>query len=291
MPLRFRRSPFTYLRRIGLAVLVLVGLIAAASFPPAIVVPHAVAIATALARAWFYFCSMMVGAAPFLAAGALAASVAVRMRVALPLFALLFPGCDCSMNAYAPSLPHARPGLSAVAIVWGSCCNPLALYTTAAVLGPRMLLYRVIAGAIATALTAAAWSKIPAPAHAGTCAQPHNFSRSLVDLAGRGVTSFAIAAGVSAVFLALRTHSMHGLGPSAAALLGAVLSPCSSADALLARALFAEPGTQLVFVIAAQCLDVRQLIVVYRSFGATRAAGACCAAIVACCIGRALVQR
>ena len=234
---------------------------------------------------------MMVGAAPFLAAGALAAAVAVRMRVALPLFAMLFPGCDCSMNAYASSLRNARPALSAVAIVWGSCCNPLALYTTAAILGPRMLLYRMIAGAIAAALTAATWSRIPAPHRATTCEEPHSFSRSLVDLAGHGVASFAMAAGVSAIFLALRTNSVHAMGPLAAALVGAALSPCSSADALLARALFAEPATQLVFVIAAQCLDVRQISLVYRFFGARRAAGSCCAAIVACCVARALVQR
>ena len=226
-----------------------------------------------------------------MAAGALAAAVAVRMRGALPFFAMLFPGCDCSMNAFASSLRRVRPALSAFAIVWGSCCNPLALYSTAAILGPHMLLYRMISGAIAAALTAVAWSRMPALRHARTCGERHSFSRVVVDLAGHGVASFAIAAGVSAIFLTLRANSVHAVGPLAAALVGAALSPCSSADALLARVLFPQPATQLVFVVAAQCLDVRQISLVYRVFGATHAAATCFAAIVACCVGGVLVQR
>jgi uncharacterized membrane protein YraQ (UPF0718 family) len=175
--------------------------------------------------------------------------------------------------------------------VWGSCCNPLALYSTAAILGPHMLLYRMISGAIAAALTAVAWSRVAAPFHARTCGQPQSASRAIVDLAGHGVSSFAIAAGVSALFLTLHPKSVHAVGPVAAALVGAALSPCSSADALLARVLFTQPSSQLVFVIAAQCLDVRQISLVYRVFGATHAAGSCFAAIIACYIGGVLVQR
>lgn len=234
---------------------------------------------------------MMVGAAPFLAAGALAAAAAARTSIALPLFAMLFPGCDCSMNAYASSLRHARPALSAFAIVWGSCCNPLALYSTAAILGPRMLLYRMIAGAIAASLTGIVWSRIAMSSHAVACAEAKSFWRMLVDLCGHGITSFAIAAGLSAIFLTLHVPSAQAMGPVTAALVGAALSPCSSADALLARVLFAQPATQLVFVVAAQCLDVRQISLVWRFFGATHAVGAICAAVVACCAGHVLVQR
>jgi uncharacterized membrane protein YraQ (UPF0718 family) len=109
-----------------------------------------------------------------------------------------------------------------------------------------------------------------------------------VDLAGKGVASFAIAAGVSAVFLTLRVLSVHDDSAVTAGVIGALLSPCSSADALLARVLFREPATQLVFIVAAQCLDVRQIGLVYKFFGARHAAGAIASAVVACCAGYAL---
>ena len=154
-----------------------------------------------------------------------------------------------------------------------------------------MLLYRVVSGAIAAALTAAVWSRMPRSHDFGACAEPHSFWRSFVDLGGNGVGSFAIAAGISTVFLAFFARSVHAMGPVAAGVVGALLSPCSSADALLARVLFREPGTQLVFIIAAQCLDIRQISLLYKSFGATYAAGAFGAALVACFVGHALALR
>jgi uncharacterized membrane protein YraQ (UPF0718 family) len=270
--------------------MVVLAALVAATFPPAVVVPRAVDVARDLGRAWFYFCSMMIGAAPFLAAGALAAAAAVRTRFALPLFAMLFPGCDCSMNAYASSLRQARPAVSAFAIVWGSCCNPLALFSTATILGPRMLLYRILTGAIAAAFTAAAWSRIQPSRDSDACQESHGFWRSFVNLSGNGVASFGIAAGVSAIFLTLHAFSIHAAGAVTAGILGALLSPCSSVDALLARVLFSTPATQLAFIVAAQCLDVRQISLVYRFFGGRCAASAFGAAIAACVAGSALAH-
>jgi len=68
------------------------------------------------------------------------------------------------------------------------------------------------------------------------------------------------------------------------------MSPCSSADALLARALFTQPKCELAFVIAAQCLDVRQALVLVRAVGARRAFGALATSMVACTIACAFVR-
>jgi uncharacterized membrane protein YraQ (UPF0718 family) len=291
MPLRFRRPPLTYLRRLALAIVVLVGVVAAACFPPAVVLPRVVAFADALARTWFYFCSMLLGAAPFLMMGAFAGAIAGRAGFAFPLFAILFPGCDCSMNAYAASLRRFPPCVSALAIVWGSCCNPIALFSTATVLGPHMVVNRVIVGAVAATLTAILWSRLPVTAPESSCEETHIFWDSFIQRGGSGIASFAVSAFVSAAYISLLAKSMHPAGAVTAALLGAVLSPCSSADAILARVLFTVPANQLIFIVAAQCLDVRQMYLLHRTFGMRHAALAFCAAATACLAGWAFLER
>jgi hypothetical protein len=70
-----------------------------------------------------------------------------------------------------------------------------------------------------------------------------------------------------------------------AAVAGALISPCSSADALLAAIFFRSRPEQLVFVIAAQCLDIRQLALIARLFGVANAMRASAAALAGCTIG------
>jgi uncharacterized membrane protein YraQ (UPF0718 family) len=271
----------------------------AAFFPPASALPLVQSAAPDLALMWSYFCSMLLAAAPFLACGAVGAAALATVtrrsarsrRWALPLGALLFPGCDCSLNAYAPSLRAAPSWLAACAIVWASCCNPLALVTTATVLGPTMLRSRLVAGAAAAALTAFGWSRLRAPHPPHACDAQAGFWDSFVRLAGTGIASFGIAAALSAVCLAVRPDIARGSGPLGAALAGALLSPCSSADAVLARVLFERPGAQLVFMVTAQCCDIRQIWLVMRCFGVAHAVRASCAALAACAIGYLLASR
>jgi len=244
---------------------------------------------------------MLLAAAPFVACGAAGAATLTtitrrntrsrRVRLwTMPLFALLFPGCDCSMNAYAPSLRAMPSWLAAYAIVWASCCNPLALVTTATVLGPHMLYSRLVAGAIAATLTALAWSRLPAARSPHEC-EPSGFLDSFVALAGTGIASFAVAAALSAACLAFHPDVARGSGAFGAAVAGALLSPCSSADAVLARVLFERPGAQLAFMIAAQCCDIRQLWLLGRCFGVAHAVRASCAALLACTMGYLLASR
>ena len=238
---------------------------------------------------------MLLGAAPYLSAGALAAAAAVRWGPSLTPcrstgwlvgFALLFPGCDCSMNAYATSLRGAGPSLAAFAVVWGSCCNPLALIATATILGPRLLACRLACGCIAATLTAWAWSRSGALPAAHDCAVADDYWEAFTRFAGGAVMSFAFAAAISAVCLAFTTRAATLAAPAAlAAIAGALLSPCSSADPLLARTLFVSAQDQLAFIVAAQCLDVRQIALLWRTFGAARATQACCAALAACTAG------
>jgi uncharacterized membrane protein YraQ (UPF0718 family) len=281
----------------------MVGVLAvAAAAPPAIAVPRIAVVAAGGVRAWYYWCSMLLGAAPFLAAGGFVAAASMRWEAASAggrlgswtriAFAMLFPGCDCAMNAYAASLRAARPALAAFAVVWGSCCNPLALVFTANILGPRLVAYRLMCGAVAAGLTAAAWSRLGPLPEAHACARPTDLWESFTRSTGGAVTSFSLAAAVSAMFL---VHSAAApplpAGPWLAALTGALLSPCSSADALLARALYRAAPDQLAFLIAAQCLDVRQIALLRRSFGAARTAQACIAAALACALGCCIAAR
>jgi hypothetical protein len=291
MPPLFRHRACTYLR--GAA---LIGVLVLAAFaPPAIAMPALSLAGASFVRAWCAWCSMLLGAAPYLSAGALAAAAAVRWGRSqtqrpntawLIGFALLFPGCDCSMNAYATSLRSARPSLAALAVVWGGCCNPLALIATATILGPRLLVCRLACGCIAATLTALAWSRSGAIPPAHGCAIADDYWQAFTRFAGGAVMSFSLAAAISAVCLAFTTGSATFTAPPAfAAIAGAMLSPCSSADPLLARTLFVSAQDQLAFVVAAQCLDVRQIALLWRTFGPARATQACCAAIAACAAG------
>ena len=259
--------------------------------------------AFALPRVWTYAWSIVLEAVPYLLAGALAGVAAARLRAAAPLVAVLMPACDCAMNAFASSMRAAPRQLAGFALVWGACCGPIALATTYSALGLRMVAVRVAAGLLAALATAALWSIGLRPTvdmkstatlaglhpvdDARSTAPSYRWREILeetLDLFAHGVRSFWPAALAGAVAIvafsgSTRTHA----SASWAALIGAAVSPCSTADAILARALFPLPAAQAAFVVAAQCIDVRQLLLLRRHFGTLHATLAAVAAALGVC--------
>jgi uncharacterized membrane protein YraQ (UPF0718 family) len=100
---------------------------------------------------------------------------------------------------------------------------------------------------------------------------------------------FAATAVPASLFIAAGLTRTFGHSPVAALLIASVLSPCSTSDALFARALFSEPKSQLAFVVAAQCLDLRQWFLLRRVFGLRRAGLAFACSVGALFLGAALV--
>jgi uncharacterized membrane protein YraQ (UPF0718 family) len=112
-----------------------------------------------------------------------------------------------------------------------------------------------------------------------------NIGTTMVDDLAAALSGVAYAATAAVAIKALAPAAVFAhVTPAGAALLGALLSPCSTADPLMAAAFMRDPHTQLAFMLAAQCLDVRQLLLVLRHFGvsrmfATAACSACACAI------------
>ena len=111
----------------------------------------------------------------------------------------------------------------------------------------------------------------------------HEFEE-LDDLAAalRGIAYAACAA--IAAKEAIPSSLLANLPPAAAAVFGALLSPCSTADPLLAAAVLRDPRAQLAFMLASQCLDVRQMSLLRRHFGVARMAIAAVCAAGACAL-------
>jgi uncharacterized membrane protein YraQ (UPF0718 family) len=246
-----------------------------------------------------YWCSMLFGAAPFLAAGSLTAvctaTVLRGRRSALLAGAALLPGCDCSINALAHRL-RTLPGASAAfAVLWGACCNPLTLATTYVVLGMRAAGLRALCGLAAAAATACVWMflartrrECAAPSNAPGRSAKDGFAQLFLQAFSHGLASFSAAAAVAAIVLACGMPRVANTSAAAAAALGAILSPCSISDSLLARVLFSAPKCQLAFVVAAQLLDLRQTVVLAQTFGARKTVFALIFSAAACALGCAL---
>jgi len=246
------------------------------------------------ARAWTYAWSIVLEAIPYILVGAIAAAMFERLAhrsVLVALFAAIAPGCDCSMNGFARSLGSLPPPVAGALIVWGSCCNPIALLTTYQILGGRLTLARMGGALAASLLIATSWAigRARFKATEASC-QTKVGQPALVEHFGSGVKSLVLAAVLGGTVLAffpdwLRAHS----SPWFAAFAGALLSPCSSADPILARALMSTSAAHATFIVAAQCIDVRQITLLGRCFGAAPAllgtiagaAGCCLAAIIA----------
>ena len=248
-----------------------------------------------------YWCSIVLEALPYILVGVFATALLQRLRKHVkrslaPLCALLLPGCDCSLNGFASALGDMPPPLAGFVLTWSACCAPAALIATHAALGAKMTAVRLIAGLIAasgTGLTWKLWAQrgwagcksrrasmprqcdaLPARPHAGDIAQAMH----------RALGGLAAAACGATLWLLLSPARAHAALPGQAALAGALLSPCSVADALLARALFSSAASQASFIVAAQCMDLRQLLLLQARFGLVPALLALGSAAAACLI-------
>ena len=259
---------------------------------------HAGGAFESLCRICVYAISIVLEAAPFVLAGSIAATLAQRFAggaVAAPLLAAFAPGCDCAMNGFAAALRRCRPDVAGMALTWGAVCNPIALAATATVLGPHVLTARIIGGIVAAATVGLLWqigAGASGCAQGGAQAHDHHSCATAATIAshledGLRLLLPAALAGSTALVVApdvLRVHS----SPIIAAIAGALLSPCSTADPVLAKVLAVSGSAQAAFIVAAQCADVRQLALLSRRFGARRAAFAALAGAAGCIAGAAV---
>jgi uncharacterized membrane protein YraQ (UPF0718 family) len=259
----------------------------------ALLAPSA-SIISGVARAWAYAWSIVLEAAPYILVGAIAASCFERLarRSAFAaLFAAIAPGCDCGMNGFARSLRSLPAPFASCVILWGSCCNPIALFATYQILGSRLTLAR-IAGALMAALIAGVLQRaFRANWTVDAACDSHATALGPIAHLENGLKLLLPAALISSTVLAffpdlMRLHA----SPLLAAIAGAVLSPCSTADPILARTFSASTAAQAAFVVAAQCLDVRQLGLLRRCFGSPGVGIALVAGALGCVVA-AMVAR
>jgi uncharacterized membrane protein YraQ (UPF0718 family) len=257
-------------------------------------------ISSALTAAIADWASIILAALPYVVIGAFAASLSRRLidrdphrsHGAVALMAILNPGCDCALNGFARALVRAQPALAGFALTFAAAASPASLAVTYTAFGMRMTLARAAGALVAAALTATAWHFVRASVGSTNVGptfmvgqdhhpRKHDETRDLA--AALGGVAFAAATAIAAKTLAPAAAIAH-LTPAGAALFGALLSPCSTADPLLAGTLLQETRAQLSFMLAAQCLDVRQLLLVFRHFGAARAGATAACAAIACVI-------
>lgn len=241
-------------------------------------------------RIWFNAVSIVLAAGPFVLAGAVAAFVVTRLRlrnIAALLAAALAPGCDCSINGFASVLARSPAPLAGAAIVWGAACNPIALATTVSVFGWRLAIARAVGAAAAALAIWLSWRLVrnrvrSEPSSAAR--EPCHRDEGILEHFERGLWALLPAAMLGAALPALLSARSHVNTPLIAALLGAALSPCSSADPVLASVFAREAPAQAAFMLASQCADVRLLAIVYRHFGLHRTLFAAIASALGCTI-------
>lgn len=256
-------------------------------------VPPAVgAFARAAGLVFVYWASILLEAAPFVLAGTVAAAAlkyVSRRSAAAPLIALFAPGCDCSLNGFASALSSAAPPVAGFALTWSAACGPAALAATHAALGDRMVMARLAGGLAAASVTALLWACVRT--RPVSVENAHGEDATLAAQLGAALRGLSAAALAAACLAALAPNALHSMtSVPAAALMGAVISPCSTADAMLARVLLIGRSSQAAFVLAAQCIDVRQLAMLWCNFGAIRtvlgAIGGCAGCVVAALLAR-----
>ncbi|MDQ6780581.1 MAG: hypothetical protein M3Z37_05435 [Candidatus Eremiobacteraeota bacterium] len=274
--------------------------LAAAHAPPSAAM--LASLAHMLWLAFVYWTSMLAGAAPYILSGGLAAAVALRfsehvsircagsiapaLRGLAPVAALLFGACDCTLFGYAPALRTSPRWLSCFALTLAACCGPMALFATWRTFGARMVLLRSGAGLLAAALSALLLCRdrlgIEDPrSRCCVTARPAAEQLGIAPLLAHGFANFSCAAAIGSVVLAFAAGALFHASPFTAAVAGALISPCSTADALLARSFFRSTCDQIAFIFAAQCLDWRQLGLMYRHFGLRVMCSSAGAALVA----------
>lgn len=218
-----------------------------------------------------WWASIMLTSMPFVIAGAMAAALSKLLpRIggwSAPIAAMLSPGCDCSLTGFASALRHTAPGVAGFAIAWGAIAGPSALIATHAAGGDRLLEARVAGALVAATLTALLWSVARRRVDIPGCGAPAEFP-SIVERVFAALSGLAASAFGAAALLVAAPRVLGSLStPLVAALAGSLLSPCSTADAVLARVLVHDRASQAAFMIAAQSIDVRQLSTIWRVFG------------------------
>jgi uncharacterized membrane protein YraQ (UPF0718 family) len=261
-----------------------------ATVSPSCAIPRASMVLLVTRQLWYYWCSMMLGASPFLTAGAfiatLASSISKRWSApALVTASLILPGCDCTINGSCSELARLPAPLAAFTVTFGTCCNPLALASTYLILGRHMALCRLLCGLCASAITACAWLRGCAVGAMCPTTLQDSFSKRFVSAMNGALAAFSLASAAACSALVLLMPHLTRAPLLVAAMLGALLSPCSSSDSLLARVLFSSAKNQLIFIMAAQCLDIRQAMMLRRHFGLRRTLMAFASSASACALG------
>ena len=276
------------------AVLVASFVIAAALRSPAGVAAWLSAACARASLGAVWWSSIILTSLPFVTAGAIAAAFAARVlnlrRYGAPLAAMLSPGCDCTLAGLTPALRQTPPALAGFAIAWGAIAGPSALIATHAAAGDALVGARLAGAFVAASSTALLWGLCAGRVREPGC-DAHVHAHALVDRLFAALGGVCTAASWATLALVIAPDLLARVSsPFAAAAAGALLSPCSTADAVLARVLVHDRASQAAFVVAAQSVDVRQLTTIARSFGRRRmvlaAVGGCLG-----CIAAALVAR
>ncbi len=253
--------------------------------------PHLLALWAVRASAAFaWWASIVFAAMPFVIAGAMCGPLLARWTSRQVAAAMLFcvaPGCDCANSGYAGALVAVPPALAGFVLQWSAVANPVALAATYATLGPHVLFARIAGAGVAALGTAACWHATRSTGPPGAPAL-HATARDRIAAA---LSAVSVSAAVATLLLCDGTwHSTIATSSAWAALAGAALSPCSTTDATVARMLVRAPSAQAAFVVAAQCLDARQLLTLWRHFGAGRALLGAGSAVTACVVAAALAR-
>lgn len=278
-----------------------------ATFPLAAVVPAAAGMLLPVAShvdlrvdieriaviiAWWS--SIVLASLPYVTIGVICGHVVERSRLSarfLALAAMIAPGCDCASAGYAPALVRASPGLAGFALVWSAAAGPAALFATFNAFGSHLLLARLAGSFIAAGATAMLWlidrrsigaNAVSSDPH--LCAVAPHAHAALCDRIASASGALALSASLATIALVFLNGAMLST-PLGAAIAGALLSPCSTSDSVIARVLTHHAQSQIVFVMASQTIDVRQLATFARTFGVCRAALAALAGAAGCIVG------
>jgi len=258
--------------------------------------------------------SIILAALPYIVAGALAAQYAQRLigwrfrhkHRAIALLAVFNPGCDCALNGFASALARLHPALAGFALTFAAAASPVSLAVTYAAFGLHMTVARAAGALIAALLTATSWCRLDDRRPANSVGPTFMVGRGIDNVVGRATlahrvsdahpttvvddlaaalrgVAYAATAAVAIKALVPVAIFAH-IAPAGAAMFGALLSPCSTADPLMAAAFMHDPRAQLAFMLAAQCLDVRQMLLTSRHFGLSRTIAAALCAAAACTI-------
>lgn len=280
MHVRLRRIPSPFDSRIR-AVLAVAACVLCAT-PPA----HAARLFAAIAD----WTSVVVAALPYVASGVLAALILHLLRVrerahgrfAIAVLAVCNPGCDCALNGYVDALACGSAPLAGFVLTFAAMASPAALAVTFAALGPHMAVIRALGATLAAALTAAAWRIVPArrALRRAACAAPFDATQQLASALVGVICAAAVAAAGKQLLPPQFFSHISGLSIAVTA---AVLSPCSTADPLMAATLLRSAHDQAAFILAAQGASVRQMALLARGFGTGRAIAAVASCAIACC--------